>query len=205
MLAYSGGLDTSVAVRWLIEKMARGDRRGRRRRPGRRRGREHWEAIRERALGGRGRRGRGRRRASEMAEDFCVPAVQANARYEGKYPLVSALSRPVIVRHLVARGPAARRRHRGPRLHRQGQRPGALRGRHPGPRPRPRRPGPGPGLGPVAGGLRRVRGRSGRSRSTVTTEKLYSIDENLWGRAIECGAIEDPWAAAARRRLRADP
>ena len=38
----------------------------------------------------------------EMAEHFCVPALQANARYEGKYPLVSALSRPVIVRHLVA-------------------------------------------------------------------------------------------------------
>ena len=38
----------------------------------------------------------------EMAEEFCVPAVKANATYEGKYPLVSALSRPVIVRHLVA-------------------------------------------------------------------------------------------------------
>src|ERR1700749_4243165 len=38
----------------------------------------------------------------EMAEDFCFPAIRANARYEGKYPLVSALSRPVIVRHLVA-------------------------------------------------------------------------------------------------------
>jgi argininosuccinate synthase len=39
---------------------------------------------------------------AEMAEDFCVPAILANAKYEGKYPLVSALSRPVIVRHLVA-------------------------------------------------------------------------------------------------------
>ncbi len=39
---------------------------------------------------------------AEMAEDFVVPAIAANARYEGKYPLVSALSRPVIVRHLVA-------------------------------------------------------------------------------------------------------
>ena len=37
-----------------------------------------------------------------MADDFVVPAIAANARYEGKYPLVSALSRPVIVRHLVA-------------------------------------------------------------------------------------------------------
>jgi argininosuccinate synthase len=39
---------------------------------------------------------------AEMAEEFCMPALRANARYEGKYPLVSALSRPVIVRHLVA-------------------------------------------------------------------------------------------------------
>ena len=31
---------------------------------------------------------------------------------------------------------------------------------------------------------------------TVTKEKLYSIDDNLWGKAIECGAIEDPWAPA---------
>ena len=39
---------------------------------------------------------------AEMAEEFCAKAIAANARYEGKYPLVSALSRPVIVRHLVA-------------------------------------------------------------------------------------------------------
>jgi argininosuccinate synthase len=31
---------------------------------------------------------------------------------------------------------------------------------------------------------------------TVTKDKLYSIDDNLWGKAIECGAIEDPWAPA---------
>ena len=54
-----------------------------------------------------------------------------------RYPLVSALSRPVIVKHLVRRRAAARREHRGPRLHRQGQRPGALRGRHRQPRARP--------------------------------------------------------------------
>ena len=38
----------------------------------------------------------------ELAEEFCVPAILANAKYEHKYPLVSALSRPLIVRHLVA-------------------------------------------------------------------------------------------------------
>jgi len=30
----------------------------------------------------------------------------------------------------------------------------------------------------------------------VTKDRLYSIDDNLWGKAIECGAIEDPWAPA---------
>ena len=72
---------------------------------------------------------------AEMAEEFCVPALLANAKYEGKYPLVSALSRPVIVKHLVAEARQARRRRRRPRLHRQGQRPGPLRGRAPGPWP----------------------------------------------------------------------
>ena len=36
---------------------------------------------------------------------------------------------------------------------------------------------------------------NGRSRSRRSKEKLYSIDENMWGRAIECGVLENPWAA----------
>src|ERR1019366_2951280 len=88
VLAHSGGLDTSVAVRWLQEELGveviavaldvgqGGD----------------FGVVRSRALAA----------GAEMAEDFVVPAIAANARYEGKYPLVSALSRPVIVRHLVA-------------------------------------------------------------------------------------------------------
>src|SRR5579871_5362112 len=83
VLAYSGGLDTSVAVRWLGEELGveviavaadvgqGGD----------------WDAIRQRAL---------------AAGAFVAPALKANAKYEGKYPLISSLSRPVIVKHLVA-------------------------------------------------------------------------------------------------------
>src|ERR1035438_7014089 len=101
VLAYSGGLDTSVAIRWMIEEWGGGewevfvdvgqdvD------------GAESFEDIRSRALVAGAidfvlvdaRR--------EMAEEFCAKAIFANARYENKYPLVSALSRPVIVRHLV--------------------------------------------------------------------------------------------------------
>ena len=94
----------------------------------------------------------------EMAEEFCAKAILANARYEGKYPLVSALSRPVIVRHLVAQARQLRRAGRRARLHRQGQRPGALRSRHARAGARPRGPRAGAELGDDArrlGGLRR--------------------------------------------------
>ena len=103
VLAYSGGLDTSVAVRWLIEHEGvevvavavnvgqAADRGG-----------EDWDAIRNRAIAAGAVEAVVVDARYEMAEEFCVPALQANARYEGKYPLVSALSRPVIVRHLVA-------------------------------------------------------------------------------------------------------
>ena len=194
VLAYSGGLDTSVAVRWLMENHGveviavavdvgqAADSGG-----------EDWEAIRNRALAAGAVEATVIDARAEMAEDFCVPALLANAKYEGKYPLVSALSRPVIVKHLVAEA----RRHgatlRGPRLHRQGQRPGPLRGRAPVPWP------------PTSSVLAPAR-VWGLTREdcieyaakwdiplTVTKEKLYSIDENLWGKAIECGVIEDPW------------
>ena len=104
VLAYSGGLDTSVAVRWLIEHEGvevvavavdvgqAADRGG-----------EDWDAVRARALAAGAVEAVVVDARHEMAEQFCVPALQANARYEGKYPLVSALSRPVIVRHLVPR------------------------------------------------------------------------------------------------------
>ena len=64
------------------------------------------------------------------------PHCRRNALYMDRYPLVSALSRPLIVKHLVDAAQAVRRDDRGARLHRQGQRPGPLRGRHPGARAR---------------------------------------------------------------------
>ena len=129
----------------------------------------------------------------EMAEEFCVPGPLANARYEGKYPLVSALSRPGDRRATWWPRPAARRRRRGPRLHGQGQRPGALRGRARGRWPPTSRSRARLG----SWGLTRedcieLRGQVGHPDRRSTKEKLYSIDENLWGKAIECGVIEDP-------------
>src|SRR5271163_3207618 len=97
-LAYSGGLDTSVAVRWLGEEMGvevvavavdvgqGGD----------------FDAIRDRALGAGAVESVVVDARREMADEFVAPAIAANARYEGKYRLVSSLSRPVSVRDLVA-------------------------------------------------------------------------------------------------------
>src|ERR1700683_5618181 len=103
VLAYSGGLDTSVAVRWLIENegvevIAVAVNVGQ----AAEKGGEDWEAIRARALAAGAVEAVVIDARDEMAEFYCLPALQANARYEGKYPLASALSRPVIVRHLVA-------------------------------------------------------------------------------------------------------
>ena len=196
VLAYSGGLDTSVAVRWLIENEGveviavavdvgqAADKGG-----------EDWDAIRQRALAAGAVEAVVVDARAEMAQDFCVPALAANARYEGKYPLVSALSRPVIVRHLVAEA----RRHGATAVAHGCTGKGNDQVRFE------------VGTRALAPDLSiyapaRVWGLSREDcvdlatkwdiPITVTKEKPYSIDDNLWGRAIECGAIEDPWAPA---------
>jgi argininosuccinate synthase len=196
VLAYSGGLDTSVAVRWLIEHEGveviavavnvgqAADKGG-----------EDWEAIRTRALAAGAVEAVVVDARNEMAEDFCVPALAANARYEGKYPLVSALSRPVIVGHLVAQA----RAHGANAVAHGCTGKGNDQVRFE------------VGVRSLAPDLSihapaRVWGLTREDcvelaakwdiPITVTKEKLYSIDDNLWGRAIECGAIEDPWAPA---------
>ena len=134
VLAYSGGLDTSVAIGWIAEEtgaevIAVAVDVGQ--------GGEDLEVIRERALACGAVEAEVADASDEFADEYCLPALKANALYMDRYPLVSALSRPVIVKHLVA----AARKHgadrRRPRLHRQGQRPGPLRGRHRRARPRP--------------------------------------------------------------------
>src|SRR3954447_22459691 len=98
VLAYSGGLDTSVAVRWMIEEYGveviavacdvgqEGS----------------FDGLKERALAAGAVEAIVVDCTEEYARDFVAPALLANALYEGRYPLVSALSRPVIVKHLVA-------------------------------------------------------------------------------------------------------
>ena len=188
VLAYSGGLDTSVAVHWLqkergLEVIAvacdvgqGGD----------------FEAIRQRALAAGAVEAVVIDARDELATDFVTPALQANAMYEGRYPLVSALSRPVIVRHLVAEA----RRHGATAVAHGCTGKGNDQVRFEvGTRAL------GPDLEIVAPvrdwGMTREETIDYAEREdlpiTATRDRIYSIDENLWGRAIECGVIEDPW------------
>jgi len=190
VLAYSGGLDTSVAVRWMIEELGvevvalavdvgqAGD---------------DWDVVKERA------RAAGAVEAvvvdarAEFADDFVAPALKANAMYEGRYPLVSALSRPVIVKHLVA---AARQHGADAVAH------GCTGKGNDQVRFEVSTRALAPDLeviAPVRGwGMTREDSILYAYRHDIpiqaTKEKVYSIDDNLWGRAIECGEMEDPWA-----------
>ena len=115
----------------------------------------------------------------EFAEEYCLPALQANALYMDRYPLVSALSRPLIVKHLVEAAKDHGASDGRARLHRQGQRPGAVRGRRRrararpvGDRARPRlRAGPARRRSPTprSAGCRSTSRRSRRTRSTRTS------------------------------------
>src|SRR3954464_15263114 len=188
VLAYSGGLDTSVAVRWMGEELGvevialaadvgqGGD----------------WDQIRERALAAGAVEAIVDDCRDEYAEHFVVPALKANAKYEGKYPLVSALSRPVIAKHLVA---AARQHGADAVAH-------GCTGKG---NDQVRFEVSTRALAPDLEVIAPVRSW-GMTREdcilyaydhdipiTATKEKLYSIDDNLWGRAIECGEMEDPW------------
>jgi len=128
----------------------------------------------------------------EFARDFVVPALQANALYEGKYPLATALGRPLIAKHLVeiakAEGADAVAHGctgKGNDQVRFEVVTAAL----------------GPHLkciAPVREWELKTRedeidyARKHRIPVKATAKKPYSIDANLWGTSIECGALEDP-------------
>jgi argininosuccinate synthase len=192
VLAYSGGLDTSVAVRWMrenwnLEVVACAVDVGQLK-PG------EAEVIENRARAAGAVEVEVIDARAEFARDFLVPALQANALYEGKYPLVSALSRPVIVEHLVA---SARRHHADAVGH------GCTGKGNDQVRFEVSSRILAPDLDVLAPvrvwGLTRADcvQLAGKWKIPIeaTVEKLYSIDENMWGRAIECGVLENPWSS----------
>jgi argininosuccinate synthase len=190
VLAYSGGLDTSVAVRWMIDNMdveviALAVDVGQ--------SSDDWDVVRQRALAAGAADAIVVDAREEFARDYCVPLLKANALYEDRYPLVSALSRPLIVKHMVA---AARQHGADAVAH-------GCTGKG---NDQVRFEVSTRALAPDLDVLAPVRSW-GMTREqcilyaydneipiTATKEKLYSIDDNLWGRAIECGEMEDPWA-----------
>ncbi len=193
VLAYSGGLDTSVAVRWIREEwgyevIACAVDVGQLK-PG------EEELIHERARAAGAVEVEVIDARAEFASGTLVPALQANAMYEGKYPLVSALSRPVIVEHLVA---SARRHHADAVGH------GCTGKGNDQVRFEVSSRILAPDLDVLAPvrvwGLTRADCIDLAAKWDIpieaTKEKLYSIDENMWGRAIECGVLENPWSSA---------
>jgi argininosuccinate synthase len=193
VLAYSGGLDTSIAVRWIREEwgyevIACAVDVGQLK-PG------EEELIHQRARAAGAVEVEVIDARAEFASDTLVPALQANAMYEGKYPLVSALSRPVIVEHLVA----SARRHGADAVGHGCTGKGNDQVRF---EVSSRILAPDLDvLAPVrVWGLTRADCIDLAAKWEIpieaTKEKLYSIDENMWGRAIECGVLENPWSSA---------
>ncbi len=188
VLAYSGGLDTSVTIRWLVERgfevhavaVDVGQR-------------EDFAEIVERGRRAGAASVRVADAVDRFAAEYLAPAIRANGMYEGTYPMVSGLARPCIAEEVISVARAV----------------GASTVAH---------GCTGKGndqvrfevsfavLAPDLEVLAPIRD------DTIPREKaialaaewdipvtnvatVYSIDENLWGRTAECGPLEDPWVA----------
>jgi len=188
ILAYSGGLDTSVAIVWLKEKYNAdvitftvdiGNV-------------ANLEAIRQKALKVGAIKAFVADARETFINSFVFPALQAGITYEGQYPLATALGRPLIAQLLVERA----------------KEEGATAVAH-------GCTGKGNdqvrldvGVAALAPELKVIAparewdmtreqtiayAKNHNIPVAVTVANPYSIDENLWGRSIECGVLEDPW------------
>jgi argininosuccinate synthase len=191
VLAFSGGLDTSVAIPYLSERIGAeviavavdvGQ------------GGEDLGVIRQRALDCGAVESEVVDAREEFAADFCLPALRANALYMDRYPLLSSLSRPLIVKHLVA----AAHRHGGTIVAHGCTGKGNDQVRFE------------VGIGALAPHLKVIAPARDyawtRDKAIAyahekglpieaTHKSPYSIDQNLWGRAVETGFLEDIWNA----------
>ena len=189
VLTFSGGLDTSVAIGWIkeatgAEVIALAVDVGQ--------GGEDMDVIRERALACGAVEAEVADVRDEFADDYCLPALKADALYMDRYPLVSALSRPIIVKHLVA---AAHKHNASVVAH------GCTGKGNDQVRFEVGIRALSPDLSCIAPvrdlALTRDKAIEFAEREglpiDVTKKSPYSIDQNVWGRAVETGFLEDIW------------
>ncbi len=189
VLAYSGGLDTSVAIKWLQEKydfdviavnIDVGNE-------------KDFSTIKEKALKVGAIKSLVIDAKELFVKYFAFPALQANALYEGQYPLATALSRPLMAKLLVdtavEEGAVAIVHGCTGKGNDQVRFEVSINALAPEMKI----------LAPARewGMTREETIQYARKHDIpvpITSESPYSIDECLWGRAIECGILEDPWA-----------
>lgn len=188
ILAYSGGLDTSVSIKWLTDQgydvvaccLDIGE------------GRD-TQSIKDKALAVGAIESYAIDAREEFAQDFALIALQGNTFYENSYPLVSALSRPLIAKKLVelalATGATTVAHGCTGKGNDQVRFEVAI-----------------AALAPHLKVIAPVREWKWSREEEIAyaaekgvpipadLDNLYSIDQNLWGRACECGVLEDPWA-----------
>ena len=194
VLAYSGGLDTSVAIGWIGEQtgaevVAVAVDVGQ--------GGEDLEVIRQRALDCGAVEAYVADAKDEFAEEYCMPALKANSLYMDQYPLVSAMSRPLISKHLVK---AARQFGAHTVAH------GCTGKGNDQVRFEVAITSVGPDLTCLAPVRDLALTRDVAIDYAVkhdlpietTKNNPFSIDQNVWGRAIETGFLEDIWNAPTK-------
>src|SRR4030042_1238899 len=188
VLAYSGGVDTSVAIKWLQEKynvdiiavtIDVGNE-------------KYFSAVRQKALKVGAIKALVIDGKELFVKYFLFPALQANALYEGQYPLATALSRPLMAKLLVdtalAEGATAVAHGCTGKGNDQVRFEVSINALAPSLRI----------IAPAREwGMTRDETIKYAQRHSIpipiTIASPYSIDENLWGKSIECGVLEDPW------------
>jgi argininosuccinate synthase len=190
LLAYSGGLDTSVAIKWLQDKYDAeiitytadlGQK-------------QDWKAVEEKALATGAAKAYIDDIREEFITDYVFPALKVNALYQEKYPLATALARPLISKRMVE---IAKKENVDAFAH-------GCTGKG---NDQVRFEVSYKALAPEIKILAPLRDWEFKSRDqeieyaaandievTATKDSPYSIDQNLWGVSIECGILEDPWA-----------
>ncbi|WP_164669424.1 argininosuccinate synthase [Virgibacillus doumboii] len=191
VLAYSGGLDTSVSIKWLQEKynydvialaIDLGEK-------------KDLETVRQKALDVGALKSIVIDGKEMLANDYLMPALQANALYEGKYPLSSALSRPLIAKLLVdvaeEEGAIAVAHGCTGKGNDQVRFEVSIQALNPNLQV----------VAPVRewGMTRDEQIAYAKEKGIpipVDLDNPFSIDANIWGRACEAGVLENPWNVA---------